>query len=352
MSNTPPGTALAEAQPKSVINDFAARLGVEPKKVLPLVRATCFRQRGGEHQQASPEQCAALIIVSNEYGLNPFVKELYAFPDKANGIIPVVSVDGWNRIANEKKVYNGHEMKLDPEWVQFDDDAKRCPASMTIIVHRTDQDFPTVHTEYLDEVYRPAFVREGKKSLGPWQSHTKRMLGHKTFIQGMRRAFGFGGIYDEDEAGRIIEGEAIREYVTDAVQSSLASRLEHVRQAALEDDTSPDAELFSETASETREPVTVYVDPETGEVLEDEAQRAPPGEEAEESDLGRRGPGDGDPFTVSDLETMIGQATELDQFPEIRDLLREFPKTTRDELTALMDKREQSIRMVRGEAQE
>ena len=67
--------------------------------------------------------------------------------------------------------------------------------------------------EYFDEVYREPFYNKDKGywTAGPWQSHTKRMLRHKALIQGARIAFGFAGIYDEDEAHRIIEGEAIVE---------------------------------------------------------------------------------------------------------------------------------------------
>jgi len=58
--------------------------------------------------------------------------------------------------------------------------------------------------EYLDEVYQPPRGKDGGYD-GPWQSHTKRMLRHKTVIQGARLAFGFAGIYDEDEAHRIVQ---------------------------------------------------------------------------------------------------------------------------------------------------
>jgi len=39
----------------------------------------------------------------------------------------------------------------------------------------------------------------------PWDTHPKRMHRHKTLIQAARIAFGFSGIYDEDEAERILE---------------------------------------------------------------------------------------------------------------------------------------------------
>jgi len=43
---------------------------------------------------ATEAQLAALLIVANQYGLNPWTKEIYAFPDKHNGIVPVVGIDG------------------------------------------------------------------------------------------------------------------------------------------------------------------------------------------------------------------------------------------------------------------
>ncbi|EBR4477838.1 phage recombination protein Bet, partial [Salmonella enterica] len=39
-------------------------------------------------------------------------------------------------------------------------------------------------------------------------SHPTRMLRHKTLIQCARLAFGFAGIFDQDEAERVIEGTA------------------------------------------------------------------------------------------------------------------------------------------------
>jgi hypothetical protein len=57
--------------------------------------------------------------------------------------------------------------------------------------------------EYLDETYQAP--RGEKGFAGPWQSHTKRMLRHKSIIQCGRVAFGFAGIHDDDEAKQISE---------------------------------------------------------------------------------------------------------------------------------------------------
>ena len=140
----------------------------------------------------------ALMIVADQYGLNPWTKEIYAFPDKG-GIVPVVGVDGWSRIINENSQFDGMDFQQDDE-------------SCTCIIYRKDRSHPIKVTEWMSECKRPT---------QPWQSHPKRMLRHKAMIQCARLAFGYTGIYDEDEAQRIVEkdvtpGEPVED-VTEAL---------------------------------------------------------------------------------------------------------------------------------------
>ncbi|MGE0383442.1 MAG: phage recombination protein Bet [Gammaproteobacteria bacterium] len=171
--------------------------------MLSILRATAFKVKDGT---VSTEQMAALLVVCDQYGLNPFTREIFAFPDKQNGIVPVVSVDGWARIINADEQFDGLEFRQAEEILNLED-AKPCPAWMEVVIYRKDRSHPVVVREYLDEVYRPVgrYSDGNKRSPGPWQSHTKRILRHKTLIQGARVAFGFGGIFDEDEAERIRE---------------------------------------------------------------------------------------------------------------------------------------------------
>lgn len=129
---------------------------------------------------ANDEQLVTLMIVANQYKLNPFTKEIYAFPSRG-GITPIVSVDGWARIINDNPLTDG---------IQFEQDDVSC----TCKIYRKDRTHPTVVTEYLDEC---------KGTSEPWRKYPKRMLRHKALIQCARVAFGFSGIYDEDEAKRI-----------------------------------------------------------------------------------------------------------------------------------------------------
>lgn len=160
-----------------LIVKFAEKFSVDESKVLSTLKSTCFKG------QVTDEQMTALMIVADQYGLNPFTKEIYAFPDKNNGIVPVVGVDGWSRIINGNSTFDG---------IEFDQDDDSC----TCRIHRKDRNHPTSVTEYLSECKRPT---------QPWQSHPKRMLRHKALIQCARLAFGFVGIFDQDEAERILE---------------------------------------------------------------------------------------------------------------------------------------------------
>ena len=185
-------TTVPQAQSRgSILAKFASKYEVQPARMLTTLKATAFRQ-GRDAPEVSDEQMIALLIVADQYGLNPFTKEIYAFPDKHKGIVPVVGVDGWSRIMNENPQFDGVEFEFGPpvektggvEWVECS-------------IYRKDRNRPTVVRE---------FLRECKRSTDPWSSHPTRMLRHKALIQCARVAFGFAGIYDQDEAEQIIEG--------------------------------------------------------------------------------------------------------------------------------------------------
>lgn len=182
-----------------LLNKFAQRyeMGATPEEVANTLKQTCFKG------QVSDAQMVALLIVADQYKLNPFTKELYAFPDKNNGIVPVVGLDGWSRIINEHPQFDGMDFEMPADGSEY-----------TCRIYRKDRKHPTSITEYMSEC---------KRNTQPWQSHPKRMLRHKAMIQCARLAFGFAGIYDQDEAERIVERDVTpAEEVEDVSQSVTA----------------------------------------------------------------------------------------------------------------------------------
>ena len=162
--------------------------------LIETLKATAFKG------QVSDAQMTALLVVANQYALNPWTKEIYAFPDKNNGIVPVVGVDGWSRIINSHPQFDGME---------FEQDAESC----TCVIYRKDRGRPIKVTEWMSEC---------KRGTGPWQSHPRRMLRHKSMIQCARLAFGYGGIYDQDEAERIVDATEKHMGPADVVQPAPA----------------------------------------------------------------------------------------------------------------------------------
>lgn len=201
--NAPVQTNLITAQ----ISQLSAVLGlhnVDPAELEQTLIQTAFKSS----TQITREQMGALLIVASQYKLNPWTKEIYAFPDKSKGIIPVVGVDGWSRIINSNPNLNGIEFVFSENMVRMNKAKVDCPEWVDCLIYRKDRDRPTVVREYLDEVYREPMGANG--FAGPWQSHPKRFLRHKALIQCARLAFGFVGIYDQDEAERIQESGTIK----------------------------------------------------------------------------------------------------------------------------------------------
>jgi phage recombination protein Bet len=165
----------------SVMNSLAAKLECEPAKLMPMLKKTAFATC------KTDEEFMAMCMVANTYGLNPILKEVYAFPAKGGQVVPIVGVDGWIKLMNSNPAFDG---------LEFEETQDSC----TAIVYRKDRSHPIKATEWLSECMG---------NTEPWKRWPKRMLRHKAMIQAARIAFGFAGIYDEDEAARIASVDAV-----------------------------------------------------------------------------------------------------------------------------------------------
>lgn len=181
-------TALATLSGK-----LAQRFGMtEDAELITTLKQTAFKSR----EPASDAQLTALLVIANEYGLNPFTKEIYAYPDQHKGIVPVVGVDGWIRIINEHPQFDG---------LEFDaaEDAVTCR------IYRKDRTRPTAITEYLAEC---------RRGTDPWKNMPRRMLRHKALMQCARVAFGFA--FHDDEEAQAAAGTVIDAATGEVIQSA------------------------------------------------------------------------------------------------------------------------------------
>ena len=182
---------------------FAERYGFREEELLNTLAQTAFRQHNGT--VPTREQMLSLLSVADKYNLDPFVRQIYALSDRRGGVLPVISVDGWIAVMNGYPDSDGIEFHYPEELVTLDDDMKPCHPWADCVVYRKDRSHPVKVREYLDELYRPAPIKNGKKFPGPWQTFPKRMLRHKAQAQGIRLAYGLSGLFEPDEAERILE---------------------------------------------------------------------------------------------------------------------------------------------------
>ena len=139
--------ALTEKK-QSALAAMAERLSIEPAKLHKTLKQTVFKN-------ASDEEMVALVVVANEHGLNPLCREIYAFPGRGGGIVPVISVDGWIRIMNSHPKFNGIHFHTNI-------DEKGAPVSIACTIWVKGRDNPTVITEFMSEC---------KRNTEPWQQY-------------------------------------------------------------------------------------------------------------------------------------------------------------------------------------
>lgn len=181
MTNNGNGRAVATAE-NSVTVAMAERYGMTPQAFEATVRHTCGAEK------LTREEFAAFLLVAKEYSLNPITREIYAMPKRGGGVVPIVSVDGWIHLVNDHRALDGIEFLEHKKQGKLE--------AITCRIWRKDRSRPTEVKEYLDEC---------KRDTDPWKTMPHRMLRHKALIQGGRVAFGFSGIFDEEE-GRIVAG--------------------------------------------------------------------------------------------------------------------------------------------------
>lgn len=159
--------------------------GINAQKVGDLA-ASFIASKG---RQVPQSKVIEFLMICNEYGLNPATKEVAAFFDPDKGLTAFVMIDGWVKLANQHPECNGwtFEEKMNEAG---DVVAVRC------LMRRKDRTEPII-TPWLH-------INEWKIDTSPqWRSKPSWMLSMKALKHACRLAFGFAGLYDNEEAEEI-----------------------------------------------------------------------------------------------------------------------------------------------------
>jgi phage recombination protein Bet len=253
-----------QTRPATLVERTAERFGVDAGKLMQTMKMTCFKQPPGRNGappiDVTNEQMMALLIVAEKYGLNPFTKEIYAFADKG-GIAPLVSIDGWLRLGNDRPELDGIEFEEGPRGsvqvykTEYDERTRKKvqveaqafgPEWVKATVYRKDRAHPLAVTEYLSECWMDT---------DPWRKSPTRMLRHRATIQALRIAFGFSGIADEDDGIRIMQSRE----VADAQPTQAARIKDRVLAAARHTPEAEPADVMEEPAVDPKTAAKVKV---------------------------------------------------------------------------------------------
>lgn len=296
----------------SLVVRVGQRFGVDPDLVYRTLIATAFRQRAdrdtGAMREPSKEEMMALLIIAEQYNLNPFTRELYAFLDPKNGsIIPIVSVDGWLRIINSQTTLQSIEFNYSPETVEHK--THKCHEWIECVITRSDREKPVAVREYFSEVCRKVSYPT------PWDTHPNRMHRHKAIIQCARVAFGFANIHDPDEGERIFDSTATRVPDMAPAVANINAQVSGAQPAALEHAA---AESIPAVVGERQ------AEAQERRLQPQEAQKkrsgpAPIGDILEGASKTVAG---GPPVTFKDVAEAINRAKSVEELDLARDLLR------------------------------
>lgn len=170
---------VKEIRPKPLLELMAEKFHIAPEEFKKTIKKTCGLER------ASDEEFLAFLMVAHEHGLNPFLREIYAFQKTGGGFSTIIGVDGWYKLMNRHPAFNGIRF--------FDTEVGGQVSAVRCVIWRKDRQHYTEAIEYLVEC---------RRNTDPWQRWPRRMLRHKAAIQCIRITFGLAGVLDPDEFER------------------------------------------------------------------------------------------------------------------------------------------------------
>lgn len=273
-------------KPMTALESLAARLALDPQKLQDTLAKTAFSSC------TSYEEFMVCVMVANEYELNPLTKEIYAFPKRGGGVVPMVAYDGWIKIMNRHPQFDGIEY-------EHIEDEKGEIKAVEGIIYRKDRTRPTKKMVYLDEF---------KMNTDPWKQKPRHMLDVRCTCQAVRLAFGItAGIEGVDDT----DGLDVRN-TTALVMPTFSPAI----------DQGASAHIIDQHNADTGE--VLPRDPKTGmtEVDEETARALDAGEGRADKEYGDQS--DGTDNAADDGPTLDQALEYLQAAPTIIDLNKRF----------------------------
>ncbi len=184
-------TTNSNRQP-DLIDRAVSRSGLTRESFVKTLTQTAFEGIAA-WTQADLER---LLIAAETHQLNPLNREIFAIASSLEPLQPVslvVGVDGWSKILNAQPQFDG------VQFLEASEHIDNVPVWIECTIYRKDRSVPVAVKEYFQEVRGEHMA---------WLTHPRRMLRHKALTQCARLAFSLSGIYDSDEAQRVLAAKS------------------------------------------------------------------------------------------------------------------------------------------------
>ena len=152
------------------------------------------------------EDIFTFLVQCKNLGLNPLLKQIYGFVSRGKLAI-VVSIEGWNAIANRSPQFDGCSFEFGPVSVrdlQYSkttyNNGSRSSGLVTVkrnvadwvkcIIYRKDRGHPIAVTTYFDEAFTGS---------EPWATMPMQMLQNRAFVNSVRKAFNVSAYSEDDQ---------------------------------------------------------------------------------------------------------------------------------------------------------
>ena len=176
---------VTQSDSNSEINRKIANLfTVETDRVEAFLSKSAFR----DHPNISLADKHIFKTVCLTYGLNPFLRQIYAFKSRGGSIQPMVGVDGWTKLATSHPNFGSVQFKYHDKITT--ENGRTCFDSVECLIYLKSHEQP---------VSSRAFYDNCKRNTPAWQSNPLDMLEHRARVKAIRCAFAFGGIFAEGE---------------------------------------------------------------------------------------------------------------------------------------------------------
>jgi phage recombination protein Bet len=184
--------ATSSGRQPDLIDRAVARSGLTQESFVKTLTQTAFDGIAA-WTQADLER---LLVAAETHQLNPLNREIFALSSSLEPLQPVllvVGVDGWGKILNAQPQFDGMQ------FLEASEQVDNVPAWIECTIYRKDRTVPVAVKEYFQEVRGEHLA---------WLTHPRRMLRHKALTQCARLAFSLSGIYDSDEAQRVLAAKS------------------------------------------------------------------------------------------------------------------------------------------------